>query len=62
MLIAHFLNVVSQSGAMKMSTFVSGPLSAVKSSIENNGFQQLVATSSQYSRSFGAWRICLSCA
>ena len=42
MLIAHFLNVVSQSGAMKMSTSVSDPLSAAKSPIVNYVLQQFV--------------------
>ncbi len=41
MLIAHFLNVVSQSDAMKISTSVSGPLSAVKSSKRIKDFNSL---------------------
>ena len=42
MVIAHFLNVLSQSGAMKMSTSVSDPLSAAKSPIVNYVLQQFV--------------------
>jgi hypothetical protein len=38
-----YLNVLSQSGAMKMSTSVSDPLSAAKSPIVNYGLQQFVA-------------------